>query len=600
MVIVLLLLFLNLATNLTMYRARLTEREETADHLRQGALAVSRQVQQSYPNQPTTADLEQSRVRYNLSGLLLVPSRPPQSNRKDQQGWYHEVASQLHPYHADELALVLADGEFNELVRGVVSEFYYMYPVPAGAGHSLVVLSVERPALAYLEDSRTTILMAQVIALLVVGLVYFVLSRFIFRPFRRIRQRAVEAGRQVDESDDETEAVVREYERVIEELKRKEAELVQMNATIRDKADSFEQFNQYLLESGQSGIVTLDSYGRVVAINEIARQILLVDPTVSVGADYSEVFSNATDLRGDVQKILDQNAAPGYREYTGLIADGQNSVHGITVSFIKGRGQDEVGLLILIHDLSELARLREELESSTRLAALGEMAGGLAHQLRNSLGAISGYGHLLKKRLSVESLPIDKADALLSEIREADELIGRFLTFAKPLECSLASVSLGGLLEDAIEQFRVRDDCPDVEFSINGCQDIFVQADAVLMKQVFANVIDNGIKAYERGKPYIEISVSPRGDQAVLEIRDHGSGIPEEDLERIFTPFFSSRPAGTGLGLSLARKIVDLHGGHLSVESELGRGTCFAIHLPCVRSGQESLGVSDLSQQIQK
>ena len=580
MVIVFLLLFLNFASNLIIYKARSTQREETVGHLRQGALAVSRMVQQSYPEPLSGEQLDEARLRYGLSSLKMLPSRPAGDSPSEKRAWFGLLARQLPPGEFPQLAEKLFRAESDELTRGSDAEYHYLYPIPAGAGSDLLILTVNRPDLAYLDDSRTTILVVQVSALGIVAIVYALLSQFIFRPFRRIKEQAARAGRPFDETDNETEAIVQEYETIIDQLKNNEAELLKLNAAIQTKADSLEEFNQYLLESSHSGIITFDPRGTIVGINETAVRLLNLRGDHHVGNGYQQVLEHLGELREGVRTAVEDGMTVGYREYTGLLGGRSDVVLGVSISLIKDRLQSEVGLFVLINDLTELGRLRREVETRKRQVALGEMAGGLAHQIRNSLGAISGYGNLIKKQLSREGKPVDKAHALLEETGEAGNLIDRFLSFARPFEFNAAPTLLDDLVEETLKQFRARDDCRVVEFAVKGTRGIVASVDPVLMKQALANVIDNAINAYGGHRGLVEITTACHEDRALVTVEDFGCGIPKDEIERIFTPFFSSRPSGTGLGLPLTCKIMDLHGGRVSVESELGEGTRFIIELP--------------------
>jgi PAS domain S-box-containing protein len=577
MVIVFLLVFLNFVSNYIIYRARSTEEERALAHVRTSALAVSRLVQASYPEAPGAGELESVRQVNGLRDLVIVPSRPLQTSDEAKRLWMRSVLRGLPPGQWSDLAEKLFKADYHELTRGRNTEYYYLYPVPAGAGHSLMILSIDRPELAYLDDSRNTQLIVQIVALLVVGIVYSLLSKYIFRPFRRLRSQAEAAGRTIDAATNDTEALVQEYEAIIEQLRAKESELLLLNARIQGRADSLEEFNRYLIDSSTSGVIVLDPAGVIVSVNDKAAGLLRLTEGECVGQSYSRLLHGCPALEQDVSQAVLHGAVGSYREYYDVHGEGADSVIGVTVSSIREAEGGTVGLLLLINDLSDQIALSRELEDKRRLAALGEMAGGLAHQLRNSLGAISGYGTLLKKKLDKEHLSGAHAEALLTESREAESLISRFLTFAKPFDLSFQPVSMEAVVEQAIRQFEVG---AEVRFKTSFERIPDISGDALLLKQVVANLIDNAIKAYEGAAAEVTVSLLGDDGSARLRIEDHGSGIPEADLPRIFTPFFSSRPSGTGLGLSLAKRIVDLHGGRLTVSSEQGRGSVFELSLP--------------------
>jgi signal transduction histidine kinase len=181
--------------------------------------------------------------------------------------------------------------------------------------------------------------------------------------------------------------------------------------------------------------------------------------------------------------------------------------------------------------------------------------------------------------LSKAELPADHAEELLDECREAEDLISRFLSFARPLEFAPQPVIVGEVIKEAVEQIRLAGIPPGMSLKQNVSPGLELSGDPLLLKQALANLIDNGVKACEGSGGSVEVRAWSKDRHVVLEVEDTGSGIPEEDLERIFTPFYSSRPSGTGLGLPLVRKIVDLHAGRLEARSELGHGSCFTITL---------------------
>jgi signal transduction histidine kinase len=594
MVIVFLLLLLNFTSNLILYRARGALEDRTAGRLRAAALAVSRLAQQAFPDRLSETTLDEARQQHALSGLSLAPLLPAESTPEARRAWFRNALNRIPADQLPEIAEKLFSADYLELTRGRSGEYFYLYPIPAGPGQDLLILSVDQPELGYLDDSRRTIMLVQVAALGVVGVVYVLLSRVIFTPFRRLKRRAEEAGRPIDVSRNETEAIVSEYERVIQQLRANEAELLRLNETIQSRADSFESFNRYLLDSSTSGILTLDLSGRVVAANAAAAR-LLHSGDCGVGAELGALMAHLPGLRQDVEQALSRRSAVGYREYAGLFADAQDAVLGVTITAITDRSQGAVGVLLLINDLTDLARLTRELESKKRLVALGEMAGGLAHQLRNALGAISGYANLLKKRLSTSGLPVDHAEALVEESRQAETLISRFLTFARPLECDVERIDLAHVIRDAVAQFQVCDRASPIEFCLDLQDATVINGDPVLLKQVFGNIVDNAIHAYDGRSGRVEISSRSTSGEVVVAIADHGCGISPENLERIFTPFFSSRPSGTGLGLSLAQRIVDLHGGRLRVESRHGEGTRFEVSLPLYGEGAVPESVAEMA-----
>jgi len=613
LVIVCILLFLNFTSNVIIYRARESKRNSLTADLNSAARAVTRMVQGTIPSSLTESQKRNLMLQYGLSGLMVIPSKPPDNSAESRRRWFAFVVHSLHPVQIPDLARKLLTSDFHTLTRGEENEYFYVYPMPSGAGKSLAILSKNTPELAYLDDSARVVLIIGIVSVLAIAGIYLLLSRFIFSPFRKIKKQALDAGRIVDQTADDVEAMVEDYRKIISELKEKEAKLRQLNEAIQRKADSLEQFSQYLLTSMNSGIVTVDRQGRILSINRAAGEILAVQASGYEGKSYTELLKPDSELTETVGQALSQGENIDYREIDFTPGHRHKLTLGVSVSVICNNRQRPIGASLLINDLTELRRLRAELETKNRLAALGEMAGGLAHQLRNSMGAITGYCALLKKRLKRSGIEIGSVAALVQETTETEKLVERFLQFARPLAFTPQLVSVNELIAQVIDSFHARLDCQQAEFVVKQAGDIMVELDTLLIKQALTNIIENAVNAYENRKGLVELRVSlgapplwsgisqesspskptagqrpgPRRAsdgppilQLQIEVEDSGCGISEEDLDKIFTPFFSSRPSGTGLGLPLARKIIDLHQGSLTVISQWGKGTTFTILLP--------------------
>ena len=284
--------------------------------------------------------------------------------------------------------------------------------------------------------------------------------------------------------------------------------------------------------------------------------------------------------------MLESDANQSYREHDLEEPDGNILNLGVTVSSIRDYSSNRVGASVFFSDLTEIKSLREEVEARNRLVALGEMAGGLAHQLRNSIGAIAGYGHLVKKRMAKNNLEIESITALEEEAKEAELLVDRFLKFARPFDLMPEKTGVYDIIDDLMKTFRVRQEIAHIVFSVSDSipAGLTAEVDGLLIKQALANIIENAVNAYDDQPGKVEIILSAEIDSVIIRIEDCGCGIAAENLDKIFTPFYSSRPSGTGLGLPLAKKIIDLHHGRLSVTSKAGEGTAFTLTLPLVQS----------------
>ncbi len=582
LVIIFTLLLLNVVSNYTIYQDRTARRDHVSSALSQAAIVISQSVKQDVGTSLDSRNDREFKLAFKLSSIILIPSRPPDDDAESRRNWFTGVVSSLPPGQVPEIARKLLTGEFQTLTRGEDNEYFYVYPVPTAAGKKLLILSMNVPELAYLDDASQTIFVISIVSVVVIGILYLMLYRFILAPFRRIREQAIVAGRDVSGDSDDVDSMVSEYEKIITELREKEATLIQLNEIISQKADSLEQFNRYLLASTTSGVIMLDPKGKIISINETAAHLLGGASPIEKGHDIQSLPIYRDSFAHAVETALIQNKAIPYNEYTVNTPEDRVLYLGISVGPVYDERRQTVGVSVLMNDLTELKQLRAELETSRRLVFLGEMSAGLAHQLRNSIGAILGYASLIKKRLVKENQDTSSVDTLESETQEAELLVDKFLHFARPFAYDPCPAEIKSLLKEIKDAFDVRAEHGNcsLSLSIGSSVPTQIMVDELLLKQALTNLVENAVNAYDANGGKIELMLSASVEQVRIDVRDFGSGIAEDKLEKIFTPFYSSRPSGTGLGLPLVRKIVDLHQGRLTVDSQPGRGSTFSIILP--------------------
>jgi len=218
---------------------------------------------------------------------------------------------------------------------------------------------------------------------------------------------------------------------------------------------------------------------------------------------------------------------------------------------------------------------------SERLAALGQLSAGLAHELRNPLGTIRASAEMLSGSLSSDNeVAREVAGFVLSEADRTNTLVSRFLDFARPLQLRFSNTDLGEVIDLAIAHLEQNSPKYDVHVYRNYSPEIGpFQMDADMLERVFYNLLLNAAQASPAGS-VITVKTRPVDGFAEISVIDRGSGIDPKQIENIFNPFFTTKPEGVGLGLAIVSKIVDEHGGRMTVESEPGRGSTFHVHLP--------------------
>jgi signal transduction histidine kinase len=247
---------------------------------------------------------------------------------------------------------------------------------------------------------------------------------------------------------------------------------------------------------------------------------------------------------------------------------------------------EQVLTVFAFHDRTREAALEHELTRAQELAALGQMAGTVAHELRNPLGAIQGFTTLLRRDLAGQEAPLRQVERILRGVESANRIVEDLLEYCRPLHPQSEIVWIRGLLEESLSHLKASARWSDgIECDLRLDPELPAsRGDRRLLLQVLANLYDNAVAAME-GEGTLSIRVRTAGpvhrpDRLRIVIRDTGCGMSADEVARVFAPFYTNRPGGTGLGLALVRKIVDAHHGHVHVVSAPGRGTSVVLDLP--------------------
>lgn len=348
-----------------------------------------------------------------------------------------------------------------------------------------------------------------------------------------------------------------------------------------------------LIEGMADGVVALDARGRVVHVSDGLREGVAdelgrmprrpADPQRSTDSDLPRPVLTA--LRRESRRI---RAAETIRfDLSWPRPELGSQEYRVTGS--AGEGLDSEGRLLSLfafHDRTREATLERELEQARDLAALGQMAATVAHEVRNPLGAIQGFATLLQRDLVGEPGPLRQVERILRGVAAANRIVSDLLEFCRPVRLHVEPISLEGLLAESIAELRGSDAWRDaLEIDLEVAPDLPVcRGDRQLLLQVLGNLYRNAAGAMGEGG-VLSIRARATGsstqpDRLRLVVRDTGSGLSADEVARIFQPFYSTRPGGTGLGLPLVRKIIDAHGGHVHVVSAPGRGTSVVLDLP--------------------
>jgi PAS domain S-box-containing protein len=449
---------------------------------------------------------------------------------------------------------------------------------------------VEKDASAFgtIQKLSTLNALARTVGLLVASVVALFLIRSVLKPYRlmmkKARQEKITSGLEKGSEEGNADAAVRIFEQVIAELKKNEATLERLYAETNRKAKNLESYNEYILRSMSSGMIICDTEGKITRINNSACKILGVTESEAMGRHHKRLFKERTILCSLMEMALSENRGCLIPELEILRTDGENVWVGISTSVIKDEQDKMLGVAVLLTDLTETKRLQYEMALKEKMAALGQMSSGLAHELRNSMGVILGFCKLLQRKETDQTPTQEIATGILNEALSMESLIQRFLTFAKPFDLRIEKVNLKNIVDECIKALEEKLKENKIKFEVRSEPDLpTIMGDKLLLKQSFQNLIQNSIEAMPLGgELYIdlrEIQIPHKEKFIKVEISDTGCGIEEKDQKKIFNPFFTSKEKGTGLGLSLVKKIIDLHHGEIELESQISKGTTFKIYL---------------------
>jgi len=325
-----------------------------------------------------------------------------------------------------------------------------------------------------------------------------------------------------------------------------------------------------IVQSLLSGLMVVDREGAVSLINPVAAEILQVDPDQALGRKAVEIFPALKQL-GDwskQQQVLKTEIVHRTPQ--------RDIPIGLTLSALKSRGR-ETGTLLHMQDLSERKRLEASIKQAEKMAALGQMAASMAHEIRNPLASLSGAVQMMRAE---QTAPAGRKlmDIVLRETRRLDRLLGDFLSFAQPRQPQRERFSLDELVKETLALYT--SGLPDGVKLVSDTEPVTVSADIDQIRQVLWNLLSNAVEAMPAGGEItVRVKSDSSGQEALLQVVDGAPPIPEEIRERIFEPFFTTKENGTGLGLAIVERIVRAHSGGIELE-RLSNGNCFTVRLP--------------------
>jgi two-component system sensor histidine kinase PilS (NtrC family) len=342
-------------------------------------------------------------------------------------------------------------------------------------------------------------------------------------------------------------------------------------------------FHENIVQSMSSGLFTADLDGRVTSFNPAGYAILALAPADVLGLRCRDLFG--WEEGPAFYMRLAQRGVPYRFERETLRRDRRRVLLGMTLSWLKDSNGAPVGMVGIFQDLTEIKALEARVHQRERLASVGELAAGLAHEIRNPLAAISGAMEVLQQDLSLHGEYQTLMGIAMRETERLNGLIGQFLLYARPSAPHKRSCDLVPLVKETLALLRTHPDCrSDIEIVERYSEALSgVEADANQIRQVIWNLVLNALQAMPEGGR-LEVRLRPvdaaNGSAVELAISDTGCGIRCDDIPRMFLPFFTTKPGGSGLGLAIVHRIVEEHRGHVDVHSEWAEGTQVTVTLP--------------------
>ncbi len=414
------------------------------------------------------------------------------------------------------------------------------------------------------------------VALAILAALYL---RSLLKPYDRLLAAAGGAPAALRESGDEREFVITRFEATIAALHDKERELERLARREKERADDLETAARTLSKNLPTGLLSVDPEGRVVELNDAGREILKLGREVR-GEAYERALAEAPEFRALVEQVLSRRSVAGRQEVAWRRAAAGERVLGVTATPAEGADGRFLGAVALFSDLTEIRELEGRVALARHLADLGQVSAGAAHEFRNAAAAIDGFADLALRSNDPERSS-EYVRAIRQEAQEMSRVTNDFLLFARPESFAPEAIDLAEVAEAAAAETERAH--PGLSIARSG---EFPEAagSAVLLRRALVNLLRNAVEATpdeRRGEPdAIALAGGRSARETTLSVGDRGPGVESAERERIFLPFYSSKPRGSGFGLAIVARIAELHGGTVDVTDRPGGGALFTLRIP--------------------
>jgi signal transduction histidine kinase len=339
-----------------------------------------------------------------------------------------------------------------------------------------------------------------------------------------------------------------------------------------------------ILSNLQDGVMLFTRDARAVLVSSSVERFLNIGRERIFGAEVREIFDRNTRLGRIVRDAFEGGMSIVQEEVT---TETGRRVE-VSLDFIhdaNSRDRNSLGALLTIHDLESVREIETELEVSRRMASIGRLTAGVGHEVKNPINAIVVHLELLRNKVHAGGDALRHLDIIQSEIRRLDRVVQTLVDFSRPVELQLKDQDLRGVVASVLTLASADLQTRGVTVeSQTPMRPVYCRVDADLIEQALLNVVLNGAQAMATGGP-LEVRLTEDNRWAYIRVRDHGEGIPDEIRARIFDLYFTTKKEGSGIGLAMTYRIVQMHHGQIDVESKAGSGTTFVLRLPLISAG---------------
>ena len=353
--------------------------------------------------------------------------------------------------------------------------------------------------------------------------------------------------------------------------------MIQAYQSTRSSLTRIKAFSDTIVQNLPIGLIAFDSSFRILSVNHVAKSVMQL-PDAVTGKEAKALLPR--ELNDRIQELgFGIGMVEDLLECT---TDGGTLPLEVSAAPLKGEENEVTGYICLFIDLTEVRSLKKEVERSHRLASVGKLAAGVAHEIRNPLSSIKGFATYFSERYKDNPGDLNIAQIMIKEVDRLNRVVGQLLEFARPVKISPKRVELALFVDNCVKLVSMRakekglllatcfDDAPET---------VFFDADKI--SQVLLNLLLNAIEATEKdGKITLTASRPQTTSDTILRVSDTGCGISKENRAHIFDPYFTTKSSGTGLGLAISHNIVEAHGGEILIKSEEGKGTTIALVIP--------------------